>query len=105
VRAAIHVVAKTSPKDGRIMSEGDVTPDVDARTSMDACMTFCCNVLLTDRSSILYTKHSATDIFVTSSTAKFNPCLIIQSPMLKDTLYERFGLHSQNPYDQCKTLP
>jgi hypothetical protein len=24
--------------------------------------------------------------------------------MLKDTLYERFGLHSQNPYDQCKTL-
>jgi hypothetical protein len=59
VRAAIHVVAKTSPKDGRIMSEGDVTPDVDARTSMDACMTFCCDVLLTDRSSILYTKHSA----------------------------------------------
>jgi hypothetical protein len=26
------------------------------------------------------------------------------SIMLKDTLYERFGLHSQDPYDQCKTL-
>jgi len=24
--------------------------------------------------------------------------------VLKDTLYERYGLHSQNPYDQCKTL-
>jgi hypothetical protein len=24
--------------------------------------------------------------------------------MLKDRLYEKFGSHSQNPYDQCKTL-
>jgi hypothetical protein len=24
--------------------------------------------------------------------------------LLKDTLYERFGLHSLNPYDQCETL-
>jgi hypothetical protein len=26
------------------------------------------------------------------------------SVLLKDTLYERSGLHSQNPYDQCETL-
>ena len=24
--------------------------------------------------------------------------------LFKDTLYERYGLHSQNPYDQCETL-
>jgi hypothetical protein len=39
-----------------------------------------------------------------SDVANFEYPFPHRAKVLKDTLYERFGLHSQNPYDECQTL-